>query len=154
MINEENVVIEQFIRFCTEMEIVTEAEVIDESSGCHYLIRLMAHLLKYMIQPEKQTASWIVSIVDSRFKLEGSSNSIKNLLRERIDSLYKQAIKSVSKDTKFNKKLIPNEMMWDWTLENLLDKQWIAEFLQTYAYSNDAVDYISHDKFLKLNHLD
>lgn len=59
------------------------------------LIVLMAHLLKWQHQPEKQSNSWIYTIKEQRLQLKlilQDSPSLKPFLQQVLDDCYQDAI--------------------------------------------------------------
>ena len=115
-----------------EVDLETVAEEIedlgksDRSAVRSQLSRMLMHLVKERIQPERAGASWRASIVGGRreilTKLEDSP-SLRRHLDENLQKIYRAAVRDALDETNLTeraKKLdIPKECPY--TLEELLD---------------------------------
>lgn len=54
------------------------------------LTRLMMHIIKWKIQPDKRSRSWIIFILDARDAIEESQEEMPSLNREFIELLWDQ----------------------------------------------------------------
>ena len=90
------------------------------------LSRMLMHLVKERIQPERAGASWRSSIVDARreiwFKLE-SSPSLRRYLAERLEKIYRRAVRDALDETNLSEHArdfdIPKECPY--SLDELLE---------------------------------
>jgi hypothetical protein len=88
------------------------------------LQRMLLHLLKQRIQPERAAASWRALITSARAEIEpklDSSPSLRTDLEESLEALYKRAIRDAIYETKLSRNRadeIPPDCPW--TLEELL----------------------------------
>jgi len=74
----------------------------EDKAAESYLVRLMKHIIKWFVQPEKRSSSWLRSIEDSRTKLKkikkDKPSINKSFLLKRWDQLFKTAKKDAEKD--------------------------------------------------------
>jgi hypothetical protein len=91
-----------------------------------FLRRLMAHLLKWQMQPAKRTTSWRSSIDDSRVQLEDifkQSPSLRRHASISIADLYPRARRTASIETKLPLKAFPAESPY--SFEQLMDDDFL-----------------------------
>lgn len=73
------------------------------------LSRLMMHIVKWKIQPEKRTGSWAVSILDARENIEEIMAEKPSINRRFIDEVWdktvQQAIRKAEEETQFRTNL-------------------------------------------------
>lgn len=93
----------------------------DRSAVRSQLIRMLIHLIKQPIQPERSESSWRTSIMDSRneilTKLEDSP-SLRRHLAENLQKIYQRAVRSALEETSSNAE-VPAKCPY--TLDELLD---------------------------------
>ncbi len=68
------------------------------------LVRLMLHVIKWKIQPEKRTRNWLVSINDARFSIEDIVEDKPSLTRRFIEEslwnvCFKRALRAAQDET-------------------------------------------------------
>ena len=88
------------------------------------LQRLMMHKLKQQLQPERDGASWAVSIAEARDELQEEieeSPSLSNYLRENMQRVYTSAVTKAMRETRKPSGGLP--AVCPWTLEELLQQQ-------------------------------
>jgi hypothetical protein len=111
-----------------EIDIENVAEEIQslgdsQSQGARsQLRRMLMHLIKQKIQPERDGSSWRASIVNAQREILDaidSSLSLRRRLGDRLDALYKQAIRDARYETGLHAEEIPAECPF--TLAQLLD---------------------------------
>jgi len=98
----------------------------ERSAVASQLSRMLMHLVKERIQPERAGASWRSSIVDARreiwFKIENSP-SLRSYLAERLKKIYRQAVRDALDETNLTEHAreldIPKECPY--TLDALLE---------------------------------
>jgi hypothetical protein len=86
------------------------------------LRRMLMHVIKQKIQPERDGASWRASIVNAQREILDaidSSPSLRRRLSGRLDQLYKQAIRDARYETGLDAEDIPVECPF--TLDQLLE---------------------------------
>jgi Domain of unknown function DUF29 len=86
------------------------------------LRRMLMHLIKRKIQPERDGASWRASIVNAQQEILDaidSSPSLRRRLAGRLGETYRQAIKNARYETGLQAKEIPSECPF--TLDQLLE---------------------------------
>ena len=110
------------------------------------LIILYLHMIKYQYQQQKQTASWIKSIREARdfisFAIQ-DSKALGNKLSDKVQILcYKNALVKASDETGINKKNFPQEIPEEYMFPNIVNHDYMENFLLQYAYSNDAKRYL------------
>ena len=74
----------------------------DQREVRSYLIRLVLHLLKWQVQPEKRSDSWLDSIGQSRIDLGGifeQSPSLEPFARRILPVAYRLAVRQAIKET-------------------------------------------------------
>jgi|SRR6185369_17428670 len=93
----------------------------DRSAVRSQLIRMLMHLVKQHIQPERSGSSWRTSIMDGRneilTKLEDSP-SLRHHLAENLQKIYQRAVRSELEETSSNAE-VPAKCPY--TLDELLD---------------------------------
>ncbi|MGM9510220.1 MULTISPECIES: DUF29 domain-containing protein [Larkinella] len=55
------------------------------------LVRLMHHIIKWKIQPEKRSKSWIISIKNARYEIAGLRKYTPSLNENFINSIWEEA---------------------------------------------------------------
>jgi Domain of unknown function DUF29 len=98
----------------------------DERAAQSQLRRMLMHLIKLSIQPERAGAGWRRSIVGARDEIEDlleRSPSLRRYLKENLEKTYTRAVKSALDETNLKsqaKKLdIPEKCPY--TLDELLE---------------------------------
>jgi uncharacterized protein DUF29 len=98
----------------------------DERAVRSQLRRMLMHLIKVRIQPERAGSSWRESVVSARDEIEDlmeRSPSLRRHLEETLESTYRRAVKSALDETNLQsqaKKLdIPEKCPY--TLDELLE---------------------------------
>jgi hypothetical protein len=74
----------------------------DERAARSQLRRMLMHLIKMRIQPERAGTSWRESIVSARDEIEDlveRSPSLRRHLEENLESTYRRAVKSALDET-------------------------------------------------------
>ncbi len=57
------------------------------------LVRLMSHIIKWKLQPEKRSRSWVLTILSARREIEDIQEETPSLTNEVIQSLWPAAWK-------------------------------------------------------------
>ncbi|HDQ6781256.1 TPA: DUF29 domain-containing protein [Escherichia coli O113:H4] len=87
---------------------------------------LMAHLLKWQYQPERQGRSWSLTIAEQRDALTDvldDSSSLRARLPEAIQKAYKTAKISAERETGIPGRQFPVDCPWTW--EQLMDEGYL-----------------------------
>jgi len=90
---------------------------------------LIAHLLKWQFQAEKQSSGWRGSISEQRIRLMRLIEKVPSLKREMdnaINSVYFDAVELASDETNLPKTTFPKNCPY--TIKQLLDKKFYPEF--------------------------
>jgi Domain of unknown function DUF29 len=96
-------------------------EIEDLSKSEHSAVRsflkiLLLHKIKQVVQPERDSASWQVSIVSARQALQDkieSSPSLRPYLEANLQKIYRQAIALALIETDLEHAAVPDECPWD-----------------------------------------
>lgn len=111
------------------------------------LVQVMAHMLKYLKQPNKQTTSWLTSIYYGVKYVEDHRKEVnKNVVQavgdpNNLDAIYDKAIDKAAYDTKMSKSIFPYPRDAEWTFEYLTSRDTIDSFVRKNAYNNDMKRY-------------
>ncbi len=62
------------------------------------LIRLMAHIIKWQIQPEKRSRSWAATILNARSEIEAEQEYSPSLNRKHIEEIWAKAFGQAKKE--------------------------------------------------------
>lgn len=123
-------------------DLVLEMGVSEKRSLTSQLKRLYTHMLKYLYQPEKQTRSWINTIRNSHYELQEyyfeSKNIWKSVTEDDIMRCYINAVSSAGNETGIDKRKFSKELSEDFYLENIVNTDYIENFLKNNAYSYEA----------------
>src|ERR1035438_8668610 len=86
-----------------------------------HLSRLLLHKIKQVLQPERDCASWWVSITSSRQairRLIQSSPSLRPYIQQNLQEIYQDALELALIETGLEHAAVPAECPWD--LDTLL----------------------------------
>ena len=100
----------------------------DQREVLSYLQRLILHLLKWQLQPEKRTASWGSSIINSREQLEvifQQSPSLKRFASESFHEVYPGALRRARIETGLPADAFPAQCPY--SFEKLLNPDYLPE---------------------------
>lgn len=92
------------------------------------LIVLMAHLLKWKMQPARRSKSWQLTIKNQRadlLDLLEESPSLKRQIEEKFSSAYKRAINVAAEQTDIDETAFPKKAPF--TLKNCLTEDYLPE---------------------------
>jgi uncharacterized protein YyaL (SSP411 family) len=87
---------------------------------------LIAHLLKWRLQPERRSASWESTIVTQRLEIEAllrHSPSLRRTLALELADNYARAIRRAIPETRLPKNQFPSECPF--TLAQILDQDYL-----------------------------
>ncbi len=87
------------------------------------LTRLMMHVIKWKIQPDKRTKSWLLSITNARYEIDELREFTPSLNESYIQSIWQRALTEAQKEAS-----IETEMSTD-----TIDLTWEAVFDTTYT---------------------
>jgi hypothetical protein len=62
------------------------------------LIRLMIHILKWQMQPEKRSRSWLITIANARFEIRKLRDFTPSLNGNFIDSIWSESMEQAIKE--------------------------------------------------------
>ena len=106
-----------------------------------YLNILYIHLLKYQYQPVKQSKSWINSIRYSSRQLTWflSTKSLRNKIsKDTQQFVYEKSIRDAVRETGLLSDIFPEYLPDEFSLDNLLDDDFIDQYLIKYAHTFQA----------------
>jgi len=87
---------------------------------------LVAHLLKWQLQPEKRARSWNSTIVSQRIEIESDlkqSPSLKRKIRSELPDNYAKAVRRAIAETGLTSDRFPGECPY--TVEQILDPEFL-----------------------------
>ncbi|MBE9004002.1 DUF29 domain-containing protein [Fortiea sp. LEGE XX443] len=64
------------------------------------LTRLMLHIIKWKCQPEKRSASWVISIRSARREIADSQEEMPSLNREFLESIWDKCFEAAKQDAR------------------------------------------------------
>jgi hypothetical protein len=111
----------------SEIDTESVAEEIEDLSKSQqsaiwsHLSRLLLHKIKQIIQPERDCASWQVSIASSRQSIQRLikiSPSLQPYIQQILQETYKQALEIALIETGLEHAAVPEQCPWD--LDTLL----------------------------------
>lgn len=85
---------------------------------------LLAHLLKWQYQPERQGKSWRLTIEEQRYQIDRllrKNPSLKPALEETLSETYPSAVRSAAKETDLEVDEFPAKCPW--LIEQVLDSE-------------------------------
>ncbi len=98
----------------------------DRSAVRSQLTRMLSHLVKQRIQPERSGASWRASIVGGRLEIDiklEDSPSLRRHLAENLQKIYRRAVRDALQESNLTERArelnIPKDCPY--TLQELLD---------------------------------
>ena len=100
------------------------------------------HMLKYMHQKDHQTKSWIDTIqrdCGEIKELATRKNVLNNINDELLNSAYRKAITKASKETEMDAKKFDKNRPIKWLFENLINDDFILDFLHKESYTSEAI---------------
>jgi Domain of unknown function DUF29. len=79
------------------------------------LIRLMKHIIKWKLQPERRSVSWAVSIVNARYEISEAQEYEPSITDEVIRGMWERAFKQAKKEAELEmqKKSTIETLSWD-----------------------------------------
>ncbi len=79
------------------------------------LIRLMKHIIKWKLQPERRSVSWAVSIVNARYEISEAQEYEPSITDEVIRGMWARAFKQAKKEAELEmqKQSTIETLSWD-----------------------------------------
>jgi hypothetical protein len=79
------------------------------------LIRLMKHIIKWKMQPERRSVSWAVSIANARYEISETQEYESSITDEVIRGMWARAFKQAKKEAELEmqKKFTVETLSWD-----------------------------------------
>jgi len=119
------------IEQCDLENLVEEIRGLGDVKRCELinnLAILLAHLLKYTFQPDKQGHSWVYTIIEHQDRVNDilkKNPSLNSQLSECVEKAYRYARLRAAKETDLKIKIFPEEMPFtiDWALKVELQKE-------------------------------
>ena len=83
------------------------------------LTRLMLHVIKWKCQPEKRSASWVISIRSARREIAESQREMSSLNREFLNSIWDKCFAAAKQDARdeMGKKTEITALSWEEVFE-------------------------------------
>ena len=83
------------------------------------LTRLMLHVIKWKCQPEKRSASWVISIRSARREIAESQQEMPSLNRDFLNSIWDKCFVAAKQDARdeMGKKAEIANLSWDEVFE-------------------------------------
>ena len=83
------------------------------------LTRLMLHVIKWKCQPEKRSASWVISIRSARREIAESQQEMPSLNRDFLNSIWDKCFVAAKQDARdeMGKKAEITALRWDEVFE-------------------------------------
>jgi len=112
-------------------KIIEELEEMGGSNESQLINRLgvlIAHLLKWQLQPELRCRSWEGTIEEQRHKIQRlmrKNPSLKNKITEAIEEGFLDSRTIIKKDTPLDLKLLPSQCPY--TFEQIMDDEFYPE---------------------------
>ncbi|TAE38297.1 MAG: DUF29 family protein [Runella slithyformis] len=82
----------------SEHHAVVEIKKSFQNGDYQDLIRLMAHIIKWQIQPEKRSRSWAATILNARSEIEAEQEYSPSLNRKHIEEIWAKAFGQAKKE--------------------------------------------------------
>ena len=86
------------------------------------LIRLMMHIIKWHIQPDKRSRSWALTIRNARFEIAGLQKFTPSLNNQFIKSIWVESWLEALDEAEIETGISANSMELTW--EDVFDKQY------------------------------
>lgn len=86
------------------------------------LIRLMMHVIKWHVQPEKQTRSWLITIKNTRFEIIKLQQYTPSLNREFVESIWDESLTEAMEEAEIETGLLTTAVIINW--EDVFDKKY------------------------------
>ncbi|NMF60487.1 DUF29 domain-containing protein [Pseudanabaena yagii] len=85
------------------------------------LTRLMLHIIKWKCQPEKRSASWVISIRSARREIAESQEEMPSLNRDFLISIWDKCLMAAKEDARdeMGKKAEIASLSWDDVFEQI-----------------------------------
>ena len=107
-----------------------------------YLKNCLIHMLKCKYQSEKTTRSWHLTIensADNLIDILDGETTLTNIVKQHFNDIYQASRKRASLQTELDINNFPTEC--EWTLEQILDIEFIYEFLHIAILLNSNQKY-------------
>ena len=92
------------------------------------LIVLLAHLLKWQVQPDRRTRSWRLTIREQRLRLAAhlrDNPSLRAVMPEALDEGFRVALVKAQRDTRLPEDAFPTAAPW--TAEQVMDDGFLPD---------------------------
>ena len=112
---------------CDVAEEIEDMGIAEKRALKSQMRRLVLHLAKWELQPQKRSSSWMESIDSARAEIGDileHSPSLKPAVRELAGEIYDQAVKYASRETGLARSFPP---ACPYTIEQLLDDDFLPE---------------------------
>jgi Domain of unknown function DUF29 len=79
------------------------------------LTRLMLHIIKWQCQPEKRSASWVISIRSARREIADSQEEMPSINRDFLDSIWDKCFAAAKQDARDEMGKKPEIVALNWS---------------------------------------
>ncbi|AQG79344.1 DUF29 domain-containing protein [Spirosoma montaniterrae] len=86
------------------------------------LIRLMMHVIKWKVQPEKRSKSWLLTILNARFEIAELREFTPSLNEDVIQAIWEAALKQARTEANIDTDLPTNHVELTW--EDVFDTKY------------------------------
>ncbi len=107
------------------LEILLEAMANSSRKAIYsQLIRLMAHIIKWKIQPQKRTKSWRLTIKNARFEIKTMQEFSPSLSNNYLISIWEKALNQAKDQAEDETDILTNnitELTWEEVFEKIYE---------------------------------
>ena len=86
------------------------------------LTRLMMHVIKWHIQPQKRTKSWLITIKNARYQIAGLREYTPSLNEKFIQSIWEKALAEAVDEAETETDISASDLELTW--EDVFDKKY------------------------------
>lgn len=86
------------------------------------LIRLMMHVIKWQIQPEKQSKSWLLTIRNARYEISGLRKYTPSLNEAYIQSIWEESLLEAREGAEIETGVVATDIGLTWA--DVFDKKY------------------------------
>ena len=87
------------------------------------LIRLMMHVIKWHVQPDRQTRSWLLSIQNARFEIVKLQQYTPSLNKVYVESIWDESLTEAREEAEIETGVANASLVLTW--EDVFDKKYL-----------------------------
>ena len=90
-----------------------------------HLTRLMAHIIKWKIQPEKRSRSWVATIYNARDEIKDIQEETPSLTDEMIEEIWDKCLQAAKREAEadMNQDSTVSELTWEEVFKDEYQKE-------------------------------